>query len=379
MDQRPFNARHTCRRREALPDLHLQSALTDDVLLERLAEAVEADEREYGPVPDEVLAEVDANWPGSTLVKRVLTLIMALLGLVFASTASAADPITCEGYPQPRVLYESQSGWSDAEGSTYGAAEHVHSGACFPYLKTVSGSVQFDVVTKLHNSWGHYLRKVRVQGASSQDGARTLSEVDFRGTRQCLVADCTFVTSLTVDTDSLAAGRWEFRIHSDSRRTPDTLAPSNLSTNGWLVCIRDCAGGRTPQAVSWPATEGRGWYKPKRGRVKGYISPRFMEQLPSTVSGTWCPLVRIVPGSNEGQNPVDRSFATIDPHFHAVPEDPGRVLLDQVGEFRNQRICVDTTTLVNGSHKLMLRAYGTSGYSGEQWGAMVVSFNVQNP
>lgn len=311
-------------------------------------------------------------------MRRILLTLATLALLTVPATASAAgNPTTCEGYPEPRVFLESQSGWSDFEGTAYGDAEHSHAAACFPYLQTLNGTVQIDVVSKMHNLRGQYLRKVRIAAASNQGGG--LIQKDWGVMRQCLADDCTFVTTMMVNTDLLGSGRWEFRIHSEVRKfAAPSLEPANLATNGWLACVRTCDGTRQPQAVRWPGTEGRGWYD-SDGLTKGYIVGQLMEQIPSgPVSGTWTPLVRIVGGSNEGINPVDGSFASIDPSFHADPADPGMVVLDQAGEFRNSRLSIDTTKLANGPHKLMLRANGTTGFAGELWGAMVIPFTVDN-
>jgi len=298
------------------------------------------------------------------------------------SAASAAgDPITCVGYPEARSFVENQSGWSDLETTSYGDAEHVHAGACYPKLgQVIRGTIQIDVVTKMHNVAGQYLRKVRIQTMSNR-GSGPVPEVDFGTMRQCMVKDCTFITPLTINTDNMGSGKWELRVHSDLRRfAPPSLQPANLATGGWLMCVRTCTGTRDGQAVPYPATEGRGWYKQSDGAIAGYITGRLMEAIPATVSGTWRPLVRIVGGSNEGTNPVNNAFCSVDPDFHNA--DPakreGRVLVRHAGEYRNERLSIDTTKLTNGVHRLMLRAHGTSGYVGQQWGSSVILFTVAN-
>jgi hypothetical protein len=293
------------------------------------------------------------------------------------------DPFTCEGYPEPRIFLESQSWWSPAADVPLGArSEHAHSAACFPYDQVVSGQLTLHVVSTLHGVPGWFLRFVRVQAASDQDGVRTLRRVDFGATRPCLEHDCRFVTRVVVDTDQLPAGRWEFRIHTEIRPAV-AASTANLATNGWQACVRTC-DGRTPKATDVP--EGRGWYRTAERSVKGYVNARFdSAELPwnpatgefTAVSGTWCPQVRILRGA--GDEPVTNSFASVDPAFHAatpeLPEgDPGVVQLAQPGPFQGL-LCIDTTRLSNGRHRLFLRADWNGGPLA---GALVVPFEVQN-
>src|SRR5918999_4217295 len=98
-----------------------------------------------------------------------LLLVVAFLGFAPPNASAAPDPVSCAGYPEPRVFLESQAWW---RGTPAGDTEirHVHSGACFPYRQVLEGRVTFDVVTKMRNYEGWMLRFVRVQVASDQDG-----------------------------------------------------------------------------------------------------------------------------------------------------------------------------------------------------------------
>jgi hypothetical protein len=320
--------------------------------------------------------------------RRALALAAALTVTVAGGAAANPPPggqADCTGYSEPRVFLESQSWWSDfefgfAEAWTRGGeAQHSHSGVCVPLGQVVSGQVAFDVVTQLHNYPGQMLRKVRVQVQSDQDGQVISKTVEPR--QVCSVADCTFVNRVTIDTDQLAAGMWEFRFHSEVRPGIVTR-PANLATNGYQICVRSCVG-RTPQATDFP--EGRGWYRQSNDSVVGYINGRFdsMAEFPwrnghfQTISGTWCPPVRVLRGSNEGQNPLDSSFVTVDPSFHHGGR--GLVLLEAPGAFRG-RVCVDTTRLADGMHKLLIGGYSTSFTSGvgQLWGTFVVPFRTAN-
>jgi hypothetical protein len=311
-------------------------------------------------------------------MRRAPALLPALCAFLLAAAAppgAAASSPDCAGYPEPRLFLESQSWWRDPGSDE---VRHVHSGTCFPYRQVLDGRVTFDIVTSLHEYPGEMLRFVRVQAASDQGGVQTLATVEPRYV--CDSRDCTFVTPVTVDVGALPAGTYEFRIHAE-RRPGIVSKPWSLATNGWLACVRSCAGF-TPQSVDAWQTEGRGYYKTAAGSVKGYINARVrdalawrpLDGLPQARSGTWCPTVETRRGA--GDEDVDSSFASVDPHFHAVPEDRGRVLLDQPGPYRGP-LCVDTRALADGAHKLFLRAHHADA-DGELWGAVAVPFTVAN-
>jgi hypothetical protein len=228
--------------------------------------------------------------------------------------------------------------------------------------------MRLDIRSMLHMVPGWYLRFVRVYSATDQDGANSLAIVDYKD-RRCDTDDCTYWTTVFIDTNSLPAGMHEFRLHAETRPgLTDTLA--NLATTGWQVCIRSCSG-RTPQATDFP--EARGWYRDASGSVKGYVNARYNSAtLPGVVSGTACFPLRTLQGA--GDEPVTHSFASVDPAFHAQPENRGLVLVDKAGTIDGPD-CVDTSRLSNGTHRLFFRAdWGP----GPLAGAFVVPFTVSN-
>lgn len=311
----------------------------------------------------------------------LLATLLAACGSAAPSAAEAADPFTCEGYQQPRVYLSAQSGWpvGDSETQTYGDAEHSHSETCFPLYQVVSGTVHFDVVSKLHNSPGQHAR-VRIQ-----DGSTTLVQAD---TPVCQADDCTFVSPLDVNFSGRATGTHEIRVHSIGRTgTPgsNSYPTENLATTSWQLCNVNCTVRST--TIPWPQTRGAGWYDTPSIDTKGYIEARLISMLPSQpISGTWCPTVRIREGAAEGSlndTPVDRSTAYLDPDFHNA--DPalreGTVLLDQAGTFggwAGAPLCIDTTRFADGSHRLMLQAHSTGMFPGQLWGSLVVPVIFQN-
>jgi hypothetical protein len=73
--------------------------------------------------------------------------------------------------------------------------------------------------------------------------------------------------------------------------------------------------------------------------------------------------------------PIDRSFVSVDPDFHHGY--PGIVYRDVPGTIQ-ERVCIDTTHLANGPHKLFWEAYTSSIFTGQLWGAQVLPFRVAN-
>jgi hypothetical protein len=296
--------------------------------------------------------------------------------VISGSAAALPDPLTCAGYPEQRIFLESQSGWANSV-LPYGQAEHAHSGTCFPYNKVLSGTVTLDVVSKMHNVPGWQLEFVRVQLASDQAGVQ--NAVILAPKQACYVDDCTFTTPISFDSSLYPAGRYEFRVHTEIRkiRVSDGLGkyPRSLATNGWQACLHSCSG-YTPQAVDFP--EGRGWYdlSSASGDTFGYENARLLSDPPTApVSGEWCPELRTLGGA--GGQPVVSSFVSVDPAFHAVPEDPGLVVLEQAGPIEGP-VCIDTTLLANGPHKLFIRAEADEPASAKLWGVLVVPFEVAN-
>ncbi len=310
---------------------------------------------------------------------------------VSAATAqSTPDPSTCTGYPEPRVPLESQSWWSrDADVDNpqpddhlTGRDEHAHIRVCLPRNVVVSGTVQLDLDMMVHETPGGFIRKARIQ-----DRDDTLINDDLTTETKPLCAptgECRYVATYRINTDTLATGRHEFRFHNLMER-PD--GAQSLATNGWHVCIRSCTP-EVSQAVFHPEEEGRGrWFEPAPSSTDyGYNNARLRSDLPWSsngyrpLAGTWCPTIRTMSGA--GGRPVVRSLIAVDPRFHdyTVPGHPngfpGTVILDEPNAI-NRAVCIDTTKLPDGMHKLYMRADGQAA-TGKQGGVYVIPFLVHN-
>lgn len=321
---------------------------------------------------------------------RLLVFLIVLVAALAASPAVALaepDPATCTGYAEQRVAKESQSWWSQGAGkanpqpgdSLNGRDEHAHMRVCVPYNIPVSGVVRFDLDMQIHEMPGGVIRRTRIQ-----DRDNTLYQADLvEATRElCAGGNCHYIHTVLLNTDTLAAGKHEFRFHNEIQRPDGARA---LATNGWHICIRACTPN-VVQAVTPPEEEGRSRWFEADGTDYGYNNARLRSALPyangqyTKLAGQWCPTIRTLTGA--GGRPVVRSFVSIDPRFHdySVPEYPdgwpGMVIVDEPNSI-NRQVCIDTTKLANGRHKLYMRGDGQAA-TGKQGGVYVVEFETDN-
>jgi hypothetical protein len=307
-------------------------------------------------------------------MRRSLLLVALTIAGVMAGTgfASAADP-DCSVYGQPRIFLEAQSWWRQTPGATGTDFGHVHVGTCFPYLQYVSDSVPFDIQVKLHNNPGR-LYQVDVQAFNDAYGVKLLTSTDPGFT--CPTGDCTLTYHLDALTTGLAVdGLTEFRVRA-TVRTPD--GNDFLATDGWLAYVRNGKTSVDTHYLAPNTSEARGWYGLPGTDGLGYENARLRSPLPTApLSGTWSPEVETLPGAGPS-SPLTHTLVTIDPAFHDMPPDRGKVQLDQPGAFRGP-IAIDTTQLANGPHKLVVVSSAGHPDSGStQSGVLAIPFTVDN-
>jgi hypothetical protein len=307
-------------------------------------------------------------------MRRSLLLIALTIAGVLAGTGSAsgADP-DCSIYSQPRIFLEAQSWWRQTPGATGTDFGHVHVGTCFPYLQNVSDSVPFDVQVKLHDTPGR-LHQVDVQAFNDAYGVKLLTSTDPGFT--CPTGDCTLTYHLDAPTTGLAVdGLTEFRVRA-TVRTPD--GNDFLATDGWLAYVRNGKSSVDTHYLAPNISEARGWYGLPGTDGLGYENARLGSPVPTApVSGTWSPEVETLPGAGPSST-VTHTLVTIDPAFHDMPPDSGRVQLDQIGAFRGP-IAIDTTQLANGPHKLVVVSSAAHADRGStQSGVLAIPFTVDN-
>jgi len=264
---------------------------------------------------------------------------------------------------------EAQGWWKgDGVESLIGAdtpvGSHLHAGTCFPWGQRVSGKVQFDVRITLHDNLGE-LYRLRPQ-IWYDGGDSVQNEVFYRKT--FAGGDAVLWQKITMDTNLIPFdGLQEMRFFTQVRHVDG--ADQEVST-GWALDIRN---GKTvnhykPDAQAPEFTEGRGWYE-----GTGYTNVRWEETaLITPVSGIWTPDLKMTAGA--GGTPVTFHAVYIDPNFHHGSS--GIVVKEGQGKWDGD-VAIDTRTLSNGMHKLVLRGDSTIS-TGTNSGLIVIQFTVKN-
>jgi hypothetical protein len=156
-------------------------------------------------------------------------------------------------------------------------------------------------------------------------------------------------------------------------KTPDGF--EMFQSAGWQLILK--RGRRKVNDRPTPCVIGRGWYT-----KFGYANVGMREYTAPGphVSGVWrTPRVTATPGS--GGLRITSHLFTIDPDFHMEPPNRGIVLREGRGGFEG-RLRIDTTTLPDGPHKLVMIAHSRhiNGRlpDGTNSGVEVLPFWVQN-
>jgi hypothetical protein len=300
-------------------------------------------------------------------VNRLLALIAILAVIVLPVPAAAApDPLTCSGYPQPRVFTEAQAWWITTPGKTGTNFGHMHVGACLPSEQTVSGVIGIDVRIILHDNPGSFDYWNPVLKSDSQE--LSLAHVTNLHGLTCPSGTCTGWSHADVDTRLLTYdGRQELRIRAYTN-TPDGNV-MHSSVNVWMVLAN---GGTVNNGDYFPFERGKGWYT-----GSGYCEATLVSKVPTAaVSGTWTPTVRMI--NHADSLAVTHHTVRIDPDFHAVPPVPGTIINDGSGQLAQTTLNINTTALANGLHKLHLRADCDDPRGSTNSGVLVVPFTVAN-
>jgi len=277
-------------------------------------------------------------------------LTTALIGafLTAAPSTAAADPLTCTGYPEPRVFLEAQDWWRPTVSGTEDFG-HVHMGVCFPLNQPVSGVVHFDFVVQLHENPG-LLQNVRIHllDGNGQNHQVVSVKVGQTAAQHCPTnpMQCAWTIPVDLPTTVSTTDGYENWRGAAIVTHPGQGGTKQFAGAAWPILLAN--GKPVKSSISPTRIAGSSWYQ---GAL--YNEAEFLSPLPATVSGTWTPTVAMHPGS--GGVKVTHSFASLDPAFHAMPPYPGQVLLDRAGPYKGP-VSIDTTTLSNGLHKLFIRA-----------------------
>jgi hypothetical protein len=277
------------------------------------------------------------------------------------------DRVTCAGYPEPRVFTESQSWWLRTPGGSGTDFGHMHVGACLPFHQPVSRVIGIDVRIILHDNPGQfdYLNPVLVSNSQELSLAH---DVTLHGLT-CPVGTCTGWVHLDVDTRLLSSdGLEEIRLRAYVDEPDGNIMHSSLNT------VAQFQNGNPVSNLDRRAYErGKGWYT-----GAGYCESDVVSDLPvGPVSGVWKPTLQIADHGAAGDLSVTHHSVRLDPDFHAVPQVPGTILVDGSGSWAGG-VAIETTTLANGPHRLVLRADCDDPRGSTNSGVLVVFFTVAN-
>jgi hypothetical protein len=297
---------------------------------------------------------------GDTMKTRIVVLVALLTSVVPAGSvvSAAPDPLNCTGYPEPRVFLETQSWWEPDP--TTGKQGHIHQGMCWPLNQTVSGTLCLDWIVVFHDNVG-VIRQFKAQDDYSTDFRFS----DGRSI-DASQADVSILKTVCIDTKKLPDGLRQIRMYvyldhpnGNSQRTK-AMYPVNVRN------------GNSFAATKYTDDGGAGWYVEAGGTDWGYQKSEVdfadIPPMGACLSGLWKLDVELdTSGTTE-------HLITIDPNFHQG--NIGQVVRQGVGEFDGV-VAIDTTTLSDGGHNLVLQSGKRNG-SKENGGVFKIPFQVCN-
>jgi hypothetical protein len=283
-----------------------------------------------------------------------------------AAQPAAPNPLTCAGYPEPRIFLEGQAWWIRTPGRNGHDFGHIHIGTCFPQAATLSGTLEADLRLILHNNPG-VVDEIVVKVRNDDDNYTDLYRQVNNGWA-CL-GTCERWEHVTLDTRRLPTDgikEFIFEVFVDE--------PDGKSLLGAVVFRNQVANGKVvnPHFTDY-AARGVARYK-----EFGYSYSRFLSNLPSQpVRGVYAFEVQL----NNRPSPAEAAGLSydvlLDANFHAGIM--GTVLKEGKGNFTGQ-LTLDTTRLENGPHRLLLRMHSNDGSAGSTLSSvLVIPFTVDNP
>jgi hypothetical protein len=283
-----------------------------------------------------------------------------------AAALAAPDPLTCAGYPGPRVFLEAQSWWTQAPGQM---DQHLHMGTCFPLNQTVSGVVSFDVRLMKHGALGRtiFFRIHDDLGTECHRSHPEVSNTDPNGM---------VITHVEVDTSCFRDGyraiffNWTVKQPNGNRfivrqNIPVDIENGKADLNWRANTLMGGSSFEEPRLRDW--NYANSLILGGQGKASAYsVEPRAGE-FSLRLKTTQPPRADI----------TERSFvATVDPDFHNG--NPGTEVLRTDGGYQGP-LSIDSTALANGAHRLVLIECQEVASEGKVLcGVLAVPFVVQN-
>jgi hypothetical protein len=274
------------------------------------------------------------------------------------TTGSVVDPApNCIGepadhpvvtYPEPRVFIEAQGWWAENINGVikkYGAAEHLHIGACFPLQQAVSGMVRLDFRVVAHNlPAGSVIKNTRFHDGN---GGVTLANITWGRTVGAGEHNVVVYRTVTVDTSDGGDGQRETRPLTVVTR-PD--GAEIHASGGWCWDVENGKTDSNHSLCTSNITEGRGWYdcfEYKNAATRGWTYP-----YGGIPQGQSYALGYYARDGAEGTTSVDGYFVTLDPDFHHG--DVGDMLIQQTGSTSSGTVTLPGSSLTPGTHFLFI-------------------------
>jgi hypothetical protein len=307
--------------------------------------------------------------PCSSALKKGSAPLLAaaiLAALSVTSSSAAPNPLTCEGYPQPRVFVDAQSWWKTTPGMSGTDYGHVHVGACIPERETLSENTYLDVRMILHDNPGELFNFELVY-----HGADYETPVDFpQSDITCPVpGTCERWVQVPVDLALFGhSGLQELRFRASVDLPQGNTMIASLD---WQLYVQNGTPPRNQTRL--PFLRGKGWYT-----GSGYCEADDISvPVPKApLSSTWSPRLRVVNHGEIDDLPVTAHSVRLDPDFHADPMNEGTLLVEGPGELLEQNVPIDTSLLADGRHRLFMRADCDDPRGSTNSGVLVVSFKT---
>jgi hypothetical protein len=284
-----------------------------------------------------------------------------------SSTTTTTAPPAANGCAPGWFPIDGQTWWWQPSfgGDREMNSRHLHVGGCIPHrTTTLSGTVDFDLVVKMHNNPGtvYYLAVVFKTDSMEQS-------YSVNPGWKCPTVDCTFTYRMSLPMSNFdKAGLQEIRFRASDRQA-DLGTELRASVNTQAII----ANGKTVNPIDrQPYLRGKGWYTDFLYCEADYRT----DQTPiptAPVSGVWTPTLRQV-DHDAGDAPLTRHTVRVDANIHGG--HLGTFLVDGPGE-REGPLAIDTTLLTNGDHKLMVHSECETS-EGVNSGVLVVPFTVNN-
>lgn len=313
--------------------------------------------------------------------------VFAVSGLVVLQV-NEPNRLTCEGYDETRVFLENQS-WVEPQPGPpghpgTGQQGHIHISTCFPLHQAVTSPVlSLDIRVQLHNVPG-VVQHLNVGTYAPGTGGTLLLTFPQD---DCPTVDCDRWVHVDFPLSQVPKSGWvEFNIYpivflTDANGVKTGQKWYNVPR--WFLDVQNGAPAQSPPLPAnqiriggdtWLTAEGTGT-KYSEARIMNWSFPWDLSTgEPVPVSGVWSPEVWF--NGDEG-------LVLIDPALHAVPPDMGIQVWEGVPVATGQNpkrmtITIDTTTLTDGAHRMLLISCDDRPSGARNCGVLVVPFIVDN-